>query len=65
MGSVSTCPHLAQITISTCRGTKETEGTLDRKERGENQGLLVVDSSAQVYLDHQALLAPLATLGFR
>lgn len=42
--------------------TKGTEGTLDRKERGENLGRLVVDSSAQACLDH---LAPLATLGFR
>lgn len=42
--------------------TRESEGTLDRKERGENLGLLEVDSSAQVYLDHLALLA---TLGFR
>lgn len=42
--------------------TRETEGTLDKKESGENLGLLVVDSSAQVCLDH---LARLATLGFR
>lgn len=35
---------------------------LDRKERGENLGLLVVDSSAQVYLAH---LAHLDTLEFR
>lgn len=35
---------------------------LDRKERGENLGLLVVDSSAQVYLDHPAHLD---TLEFR
>lgn len=38
---------------------------LDRKERGENLGLLVVDSSAQVYLAHPAPLAPLDTLEFR
>lgn len=35
---------------------------LDRRERGENLELLVVDSSAQVYLD---LLAHLVTLEFR
>lgn len=35
---------------------------LDRKERGENLGLLVVDSSAQVYL---APPAHLDTLEFR
>lgn len=35
---------------------------LDRKERGENLGLLAVDSSAQVYL---APLAHLDTLEFR
>lgn len=35
---------------------------LDRRERGENLELLVVDSSAQVYLD---LLAHLGTLEFR
>lgn len=63
LGLVPSChPHLAQITISTCRVTRETEGTLDRKESGENLGLLVVDSSAQVCLDH---LARLATLEFR
>lgn len=50
------------MTVFTCRVTKGTEGTLDRKERGENLGRLVVDSSAQVCLDHPA---PLATLGFR
>lgn len=63
LGLVPAChPHLAQITISTSRVTRETEGTLDRKESGENLGLLVVDSSAQVCLDH---LARLATLEFR
>lgn len=35
---------------------------LDRKERGENLGLLVADSSAQVYLAH---LVHLDTLEFR
>lgn len=35
---------------------------LDGRERGESLGLLVVDSSAQVYLDH---LAHLDTLEFR
>lgn len=38
---------------------------LDRRERGESLGLLVVDSSAQVYLDHPAPLAHLDTLEFR
>lgn len=35
---------------------------LDRKERGENLGLLGADSSAQVYLAH---LVHLDTLEFR
>lgn len=38
---------------------------LDGRERGESLGLLVVDSSAQVYLGHLVPLAHLDTLGFR
>lgn len=44
------------------RETRETEGMPDRKEKGENPGLPVAGSSAQLYLVHLALLD---TLEFR